>query len=161
MYRCGVESNMYDELKEELEMALFEHEKFLQMLNLSEEQQQQLTKSLECFSEFNDKLRNIFDIHDRIMAGIEARFEKLGRTDEHTGPKTLEYRLDMIEGCLSILHGAHKGHTNYSEVEYYGMHDNIETNKGQLDALQKKLDRITKLLENAEFTISGKEALKL
>jgi len=152
---------MYDELKQELGKALFEHEKFLQMLNINEEQQEQLTKSLEHFSEFNDKLRNTFDLHDRIMSRFDSRFEGLGQTDAHTGPKTLEYRLELIEGCLSILHGAHKGHTNYSDVEYYGMHDNIETNKGQLDALQKKLDRVTKLLENAEFTISGKQALKL
>lgn len=161
MYRCGVESNMYDELKEITNKALFEHEKFLQMLGLTQEQQEQLTKSLEYFSEFNEKLLAIHDLQDRIMSRVDSRFEKLGQTDTHTGPKTLEYRLEIIEGCLSILHSAHKGHTNFSETEYYGMHDNIETNKGQLDALQKKLDKITKLLENAEFTISGKQALKL
>jgi len=152
---------MYDELKQELGKALFEHERFLQMLSINEEQQQQLTKSLEHFSEFNDKLRNTLDLHDRIMSRVDSRFEKLGQTDTHTGPQTIEYRLGIIEGCLSILHSAHKGHTNYSDTEYYGMHDNIEENKGQLAALQKKLDRITKLLENAAFTISGKEALKL
>jgi len=152
---------MYDELKQELGKALFEHEKFLQMLQLTEEQQEQLTKSLEHFSEFNDKLRDTFDLHDRIMSRIDGRFESLGQTDTHTGPQTIEYRLEIIEGCLSILHSAHKGHTNYSDAEYYGMHDNIETNKGQLDALQKKLDRVTKLLENAEFKITGKDALKL
>ena len=152
---------MYDELKEELNRALFEHEKFLQMLLLTPEQQQQLTKSLEYFAEFNDKLRKIFDLQDRIMSRIDARFEKLGQTENHTGPKTLEYRLDIIEGSISILHSAHKGHTNYSDVEYYGMHDNIEANKGQLEAMQKKLDRITKLLENVEVTMSGKAALTL
>ena len=152
---------MYDELKEELNRALFEHEKFLQMLLLTPEQQQQLTKSLEHFAEFNDKLRKIFDLQDRIMSRIDARFEKLGQTETHTGPKTLEYRLDIIEGNISILHSAHKGHTNYSDAEYYGMHDNIEANKGQLEAMQKKLDRITKLLENAKFIMSGKDALKL
>ena len=152
---------MYDNIKQLLGKALFEHEKFLQMLNINKEQQQQLTKSLEHFSEFNDNLRNVLDLHDRIMSRIDGRFERLGETDTHTGPKTLEYRLEIIEGCLSILHSAHKGHTNYSATEYYGMHDNIETNKGQLDAMQKKLDRITKLLENAEFKLCGKDALKL
>ena len=152
---------MYENIKQVLGKALFEHEKFLQMLNINEEQQQQLTKSLEHFSEFNDNLRNVLDLHDRIMSRIDGRFDALGETDTHTGPKTPEYRLEIIEGCLSILHSAHKGHTNYSATEYHGMHDNIETNKGQLDALQKKLDRITKLLENAEFKLCGKDALKL
>jgi len=152
---------MYEELKQNMEKALFEHEKFLQMLNLSAEQQQQLTTSLERFSEFNDRLQDVFEFLDRIMSRFDNRFERLGQTDTHTGPQTIEYRLEIIEGCLSILHGAHKGHTNYSQSEYYGMHDNIEENKGQLDAIQKKMDRITKLLENAEFTISGKQALKL
>ena len=152
---------MYDELKQELGKALFEHEKFLQMLNIDEAQQQQLTKLLEHFSTFNDKLVDVFHFVDRVMSRIEGRFDRLGETNSHIGPKTPEYRLEMIEGCLSILHSAHKGHTNYSDVEYYGMHDNIETNKGQLDALQKKLDKITTLIANAEFKLCGKDALKL
>ena len=156
---------MYDELKQILGTGLFELEKFLQMFNLTDEQQAQLTKSLEFFSEFNDKLLDIHNLHDRIMSRIEgkfdSRFEKLGKTDAHVGEQTLEFRLSIIEGCLDILHSAHKGHTNYEEVEYYGMHDNIEAQRGQLDAIQKKMDRVAKLLENAKFTITGKEALKL
>ena len=156
---------MYDELKQILETGLFELEKFLQMFNLTDEQQAQLTKSLESFSEFNDKLLRIHNLHDSIMSRIEdkfdSRFEKLGKTDAHIGEQTLEYRLNIIEGMQSIFCSAHKGHTNYEDAEYYGMHDNIEAQRGQLDAIQKKMDRVTKLLENAEFTITGKEALKL
>ena len=98
---------------------------------------------------------------DKRVDDIEALLTLLGKTDAHIGEQTLEFRLSIIEGCLDILHSAHKGHTNYDEVEYYGMHDNIEAQRGQLDAIQKKMDRVTKLLENAEFIISGKEALKL
>ena len=141
--------------------ALFEHEKFLQMLGLTDEQQEQLTKSLEYFSEFNEKLLSIHNLHDRIMSRIDNRFSTLGETDSHTGPKTIEYRFEILEGMQSIFCSAHKGHTNYSETEYYGMHESIESKKKQLDAIQNKLDRITKLLENAEFKITGKEAMKL
>ena len=156
---------MYDELKQILETGLFELEKFLQMFNLTDEQQAQLTKSLESFSEFNEQLLAIHNLHDSIMSRIEdkfdSRFEKLGKTDAHIGEQTLEFRLSIIEGCLDILHSAHKGHTNYEEAEYYGMHDNIEAQRGQLDAIQKKVDRIKKLLTNAKFIITGKEALEL
>ena len=92
---------------------------------------------------------------------IEELLTRLGKTDAHIGEQTLEFRLSIIEGCLNIIHSAHKGHTNYSEIEYYGMHENIESKKKQLDAIQTKIDRVTKLLENAKFTITGKEAMKL
>jgi len=92
---------------------------------------------------------------------LNQLIDTLGHTDAHTGKQTLAERLNIIEGMQSIFCGAHKGHTNYSEVEYHGMHESIESRKGQLEAMQKKLDRIKKLLENAEFTITGKEALKL
>jgi len=98
---------------------------------------------------------------DKRVDDIEALLTLLGKTDAHIGEQTLEFRLNIIEGCLDIFHSAHKGHTNYSEAEYFAMHDNIEAQRGQLDAIQKKMDRVTKLLENAEFTISGKEAMKL
>ena len=92
---------------------------------------------------------------------IEELLTRLGKTDAHIGEQTLEFRLSIIEGMLDIFCSAHKGHTTYSEVEYFGMHENIESKKKQLDAIQTKIDRISKLLENAEFTITGKEALKL
>ena len=110
----------------------------------------------------NQELQNIAPSYMR----IEALLEELGKTDSHTGPKTLKYRLDMIEGCLSILHMLHLGHTNYEEVEFRGRHgynpsETDEPLKQRVDGMQKKLDRVTKLLENAEFTLKGKEALKL
>jgi len=98
---------------------------------------------------------------DKRVDDIEALLTLLGKTDAHIGEQTLEFRLSIIEGCLDILHSAHKGHTNYEEAEYYAMHDNIEAQRGQLDAIQKKLDRIKKLLTNAKFSITGKEALEL
>ena len=110
----------------------------------------------------NQELQNIAPSYMR----IEALLDELKTTDAHTGPKTLKYRLDMIEGCLSILHMSHLGHTNYEEVEFRGMHgynpsETDEPLKQRVDGMQKKLDRITKLLENAEFTLKGKDALKL
>jgi len=98
---------------------------------------------------------------DKRVDVLENLLESLGKTEAHSGEQTLEYRLSIIEGMQSIFCSAHKGHTNYDEAEYYGMHDNIEAQRGQLDAIQKKIDRVTKLLENAEFTLTGKEALKL
>jgi hypothetical protein len=92
---------------------------------------------------------------------IEDLLIRLGKTDTHTGEQTLEFRLSILEGSLDILHSAHKGHTNYSEAEYYAMHERVEQKIGQLQGIQKKLDRIAKLLEKAEFTISGKEALNI
>ena len=98
---------------------------------------------------------------DKRVDDIEALFTLLGKTDTHVGEQTLEFRLNIIEGMQSIFCSAHKGHTNYEEAEYYGMHDNIEAQRGQLQAIQKKIDRVQKLLENAKFEISGAEALKL
>ena len=37
----------------------------------------------------------------------------------------------------------------------------VDKLKNQVEGMQKKLDRITKLLENAEFKLCGKDALKL
>jgi len=92
---------------------------------------------------------------------LESLIKHLGQTDAHIGEKTLENRLSVIEGIQSIFCSAHKGHTNYSETEYYGMHENIESKKQQLDGIQKKVDRIVKLLENAKVELSFQEALKL
>lgn len=110
----------------------------------------------------NQELQNIAPSYMR----IEALLDELGKTEEHTGPKTLKYRLEMIEGCISILHMSHIGHTNYSEPEFRGMHgynpsQTEENLRERVDGMQTKLDRITKLLEDAEFTIKGKEAMKL
>ena len=110
----------------------------------------------------NQYLQNIAPSYMR----IETLLDEVKDTDFHTGPKTLKYRLEMIEGCLNILHEAHMGHTNYSEIEFRGMHgynpsQTDEKLRERVDGMQKKLDRITKLLENAEFTITGKEALKI
>lgn len=110
----------------------------------------------------NQELMNIAPSYMR----IEALIDELGKTDAHTGEQTLKYRLEIIEGCINILHMSHLGHTNTSDLEFKGMHGVLPSmTKGDLvkrvDGMQKKLDRITKLLEGAEFTITGKEALKL
>ena len=110
----------------------------------------------------NQELQNIAPSYER----IERILEEVKETDAHTGPKTLKYRLDMIEGSLSIFAMSHIGHTNYAEAEFIGMHgynpsQTDEELRQRVDGMQKKLDRLTKLLENAEFTITGKEALKL
>ena len=98
---------------------------------------------------------------DQRVDELESRIEQLGQTDAHTGEKTIENRLNLIEGMIDIFCSAHRGHTNYSEAEYYGMHENIESRKQQLDGIQKKVDRIVKLLENAKVELSFQEALKL
>ena len=110
----------------------------------------------------NQELQNIASSYQR----IEKLLYELGQTDEHTGEQTLKTRLDMIEGCISILHMSHLGHTNYEEAEFRGMHgynpsQTDEPLKQRVDGIQKKVDRVTKLLENAEFTLCGKDALKL
>ena len=110
----------------------------------------------------NQELQNIAPSYER----IEKILYEVSQTEEHTGPQTLKYRLEMIEGCISILHSSHLGHTNYAKAEFIGMHgynpsQTDEQLKQRVDGMQKKLDRVTKLLENAEFTLKGKEALKL
>ena len=64
----------------------------------------------------NQELMNIAPSYER----IEKILYDVSQTDEHTGPKTLKYRLAMIEGCISILHSSHLGHTNYAEAEFRG-----------------------------------------
>jgi len=110
----------------------------------------------------NQELQNIAPSYMR----IETLLDELGKTDKHTGPQTLKYRLEIIEGCISIFHMSHLGHTNYAEAEFRGMHGynpslTDENLRQQVDGIQKNLDRVKKLIENAEFTISGKEAMKL
>ena len=110
----------------------------------------------------NQELMNIAPSYHR----IEKLLYEVAQTDEHTGPKTLKYRLDMIEGSISILHMSHLGHTNYAEAEFRGMHGYNpsladEDLRQQVVGMQKKLDRVTKLLETAEFKLSGKDALTL
>ena len=104
----------------------------------------------------NQELQNIAPSYQR----IEKLLYELGQTDAHTGEKTLKYRLEIIEGSISILHMSHKGHTNYQDVEFEGMHG-FTNMEARVTGMQKKLDRITKLLASAEFIIKGKEALKL
>ena len=110
----------------------------------------------------NQELQNIAPSYMR----IETLLDELGKTEEHTGPKTLKYRLEMIEGCISILHMSHLGHTNFAPAEFESMHGFLPSVISgdvmhRVDGIQKKLDRITKLLEDSEFTIKGKEAMKL
>lgn len=110
----------------------------------------------------NQELQNIAPSYMR----IENLLEELGKTDSHTGEQTLKYRLDIMEGCIDILHMSHMGHTNFADAEFKSMHGfipiQLEGNIPQrVDGIQKKLDRITKLIEGAEFTIKGKEAMKL
>ena len=97
---------------------------------------------------------------DKRVDELERLIKRLGQTNSHIGEQTIENRLNMIEGMQDIFCSAHRGHTNFSESEYYDMHDKNISNE-KVEGIQKKLDRIAKLLENAQFTITGKEALKL
>jgi len=169
---CGVESNMFEKIRKKLkrtpslEARIEKIETLLegddQEPNHSNWTYQQIRTILDKSGLAPNMARNqeLCDLDLRVDK-IEDLLTRLGKTDAHTGDQTLEFRLSVIEGMLDIFSSAHKGHTNYSEVEYYGMHESVEQKTGQLQGLQKKLDRITKLLEKAEFTISGKEALKL
>jgi len=110
----------------------------------------------------NQELMNIAPSYER----IQSILDEVAETDAHIGPKTLKYRLDMIEGSLDIFAMSHMNHTNYAEAEFRNMHgynpsQTDETLRAKVDSMQKALDKIKKLLENAEFTITGKEALKL
>jgi len=110
----------------------------------------------------NQELMNIAPSYAR----IQSILDEVAETDAHTGPKTLKYRLDMIEGSLGIFAMSHMSHTNYAEAEFRNMHgynpsQTDETLRSKVDGMQKSLDRIKKLLENAKFTLTGKEALKL
>jgi len=110
----------------------------------------------------NQELMNIAPSYQR----IERLLEELGQTDMHTGHKNLKNRLDIIEGCISILHMSHLGHTNTADAEFEEMHGfRPSTLSGDIlqrvDGIQKKLDKMSKLFENTEVTMSGKTALQL
>lgn len=179
---------MEEEIKKNWNDALFQFEKVIQSMVISEQQQEILTASLASFGEAMDNILSWINILDRYASridnigsddkqietwierleslngrvdAIEKRIDNLGKTDAHTGEQTIEERLNIIEGMQDIMCSAHKGHTNYSEAEYFGMHESIGKSREQLEGMQKKLDRISKLLENAKFEISGKDALKL
>lgn len=143
-------------VKKEWNDALFHLEKVLQSMGINEQQQEELTKSLASFGETIDNLLRWITILDKYASKLDS----LGETDAHTGPKTLENRLNLIEGMQSIFCSAHKGHTNYSEVEFLGMHG-ASYDLTRLDGIQKKLDRIIKFLEKFEVKMSVKDALQL
>jgi len=110
----------------------------------------------------NQELMNIAPSYHR----IEALLERLGKTDAHIGPQTLEERLNIIDGCIDILHMSHIGHTNFVDVEFEAMHGFIPSSIGgdimkRVDGIQKKLDRLSKLFDNTKITMSGKTALEL
>lgn len=62
---------------------------------------------------------------------INRFFAKLGETDFHTGTKDLPTRLETIEGCISILHQSHLGHTNTDLTEFKNMHGFIPETPGE------------------------------
>ena len=110
----------------------------------------------------NQELMNIAPSYER----IERLLEELGQTDSHTGHKSLKNRLDIIEGCLDILHMSHLGHTNTQNVEFEEMHGfkpfEIKGNMlERLEGIQKKLDKIVKFLEKFEIKMSVKDALEM
>ena len=110
----------------------------------------------------NQELVNIAPSYHR----IEALLERLGKTEAHIGPQTLEERLDIIEGCIDILHMSHMGHTNFADVEFESMHGFMPSSLSgdilqRIDGIQKKLDKMSKLFENTEVTMSGKTAINL
>jgi hypothetical protein len=149
----------FKELKNNLNDGLYKLEKVIQSIGINEKQQEQLTSCLESFSEAIDFLIVEIEILDKYA----NRLDSLGETDAHTGEKTLENRLNMIEGMQEIFCSAHMGHTNYSEPEFIEMHGDISGVKfdAQIRGMQKKIDRITKLLENFEIKMSVADALKL
>lgn len=106
----------------------------------------------------NQRLENV----GQELADLEVRIDKLGETDAHCGEKTLEERLNIIEGGIQILEMSHLGHTNSDEGEFKGMHGFISEALGkQLNGIQKKVDRIAELLKDKQFTVTGEQALKL
>jgi hypothetical protein len=97
---------------------------------------------------------------------VEQRLDDLGHTDAHQGEQTLEERLNIIEGGISILCGQHLGYTPSDAGEFRGAHGFEPAQvKGdvlkRLDGIQKKVDRITLLLKDAKVTMSGETALRL
>jgi len=153
---------MDKEIKNNYNDALFNLEQVLQSIGIDEPQQELLTKCLAAFGEAFDNIISWCNILDKYA----SRLDNLGETDTHTGPKTLEYRLDMIEGSLDIFSMSHLGHTNTSSSEFKEMHgfEPLEI-KGDIlqciEGMQKKIDRITQILEKYKITMSVKDALKL
>ena len=145
---------MDKEIKNNYNDALFNLEQVLQSMKITEQQQELLTKSLAAFGEAFDNIISWINILDKYA----SRLDSLGETDFHVGTKTIEERLNIIEGSLGIFAMSHKGHTSYSEVEFNEMHGDSYK---RLDGIQKKVDRIVKLLDNAKIELSFQGALKL
>jgi hypothetical protein len=100
-------------------------------------------------------------IEQRIKA-IEDHLIELGKTDAHTGEQTLEFRLSVMEGGIQILESQHLECNNSDEGEFKAAHGFIVKDiMKRVDGIQKKLDRISLLLKDKEFTISGEDALRL
>jgi len=78
------------------------------------------------------------------------------KRDYPMGKDEYESRIpDIVANSLPIRYTRKK--------DKYGKLIDLDLNElvDQIEGMQKKLDRVTKLLDNAEFKITGKEALKL
>ena len=151
----------YKELKQELESAFYHLEKAIIPENTIQLREIERIKALEHFSEVTDLLVIYLGALDDNIGRIEARLQKLGKTDVHTGNMTIEERLNNIEGCISILHMSHKGHTNYKEAEFQEMHGPQIDYERRVEGIQRKVDRIVKLLENVQIITDPKTILEL
>ncbi len=74
---------------------------------------------------WDEKLENLRDMiatnRDELTA-LNRFIADLGKTDFHSGTQDLKTRLEIIEGCIDILHSSHLGHTNTSIAEFRQMH---------------------------------------
>jgi hypothetical protein len=97
---------------------------------------------------------------------VQQRLDDLGHTDAHQGEQTLEERLNIIEGGISILCGQHLGYTSSDAGEFKGAHGFEPVRiKGDLleriEGIQKKIDRLLFLHKDETFTVSAETAMKL
>jgi hypothetical protein len=131
--------------------------------NWSYEQIRQILDRTDLVPDMNNQeLRNIAPSYER----IEKLLDDLGTSPDFYTGHTLKERLNVIEGCISILHSAHLGHTNFEDSEFQEMHgftpfkikgDILE----RINGMQKKLDLIQSIIGNVDVTISGKTALQI
>lgn len=118
-----------DELPhEKFSSGLANMEHALQAMGLDGDAQEKFTEALVDFEDWheliNDFLAEVRQTREHYEF-IKAAIVSAGATDFHTGKQDLPTRLDMIEACISLVHQAHRGHTNYDPTEYRAWHPHL------------------------------------
>ncbi|MBD3405688.1 MAG: hypothetical protein GF411_06100 [Candidatus Lokiarchaeota archaeon] len=85
---------------------------------------------------------------------FESKMRELGKTDSHTGEQTLENRLSIIEGGLTILYDSHLNTTGSKHAEFENMHGSM-SEVGEIPYMMVDISKLEKLVDRLSTQVKG------